>query len=238
MVEDNEAVVDNMLHELKSFDFVIKVEKVASTCKEAIDFLLRESFDLSLFDIDLPDGDCFDIISSVPENRIGEIVFFTDHGNEYVHNMINKAQPIHYLAKPVSDIKVRSMILDIEKVFQKKEQPETHILVLVDNTHTKKIVSKSDILFLAAKLKGCEFYYIDGSSVRTAFDPRPLVQQIDRLNDRFVQCHREYIINVDHLIDLISDGKEGFDVPMPGGHIVPISRLFKKKVFEQKRISQ
>ncbi len=239
IVENEDHILKELQYYLdsKPYNSIVSVTKTVKNCSDTIDIILEESFQISMLDIELPDGTCFDLLEKLPRESFGEIVFCTEFGGKYLEKLIS-AKPIYYLSKPYSKIKIQEMTIAIEAFFKTKSNSQ-HFLELFRNyTGKKVIVDKKDIIYIEAKNDQSVFYFPtgDGKYIE-AIDPRPLIKQLERLDSKFVQCNRWQIINVDFLKDGESNKeKESFIAFMPNGLNVEISRAFKDVVFARKGI--
>lgn len=237
IVEDSQSTLNDLLKLLKGHENIIAVAQTAGSCSETIDFLINESFELSIFDIELSDGNCFDVINKVDRNRIGEIVFCTSFGGLFIDELI-KAKPIDYISKPFGKEKVQKMVLTVQEFFSKKQSLNQCIALFKNDTGTKIIVPFKDIFYIQYYNGKSIYHFREGDKeFSTATDIHPLSDQFKKLNNKFVQSQRNYILNIDFLKELEPNEKEGFFAVMPDKTTVPISKAFKDLVFSRKGIA-
>lgn len=246
LLEDNKEVINDILKYLQSYKEIVNVTHVAKTLSEAIDCLLEDTFDLSILDIDLPDGNCFELIEKTERTRFGEIVFCTRFAYEYLEKFI-KASPIHYIPKPFSKLKVQEMVLTVEDCFSKKYNPGFLELNELNPSAKRVFINKNDIFYIEfigngeidnVKLIDKVVYaFIDeNKNNKKAIASGTLAEQFKRLPNKFVQCHRNFIINLDYL-KIGEPLGETLMVDMPNMKKIPITRHYMDSVYLKKGIS-
>ncbi len=238
LVENDSSAIEDLFNCLGE-NPILDIKHTVGTRAEAIDLLLREPFEISLLDIDLPDGTCFDIIDRVRAS-MGEVIFCTSYGSQFILRMIHE-KPISYLEKPYSEEKVREMNVAIADFFNAKTYPQEFIELSLDNTKRRFFIKKKDILYIEHRRRESIFHFRaqDGVYTTAIEDGQKMQLLLNRLNDKFVQCHRNYIINVDYLTDYFPEANGDCIVKMPDNKEknIPISKNYKAQVFTRKGIS-
>lgn len=239
IVENEDHILKELQYYLNSkpYNSILSVVKTAKNCSDTIDLMLEESFQISMLDIELPDGTCFDLLEKFPRENFGEIIFCTAFAGNYLDKLIS-AKPIFYLSKPYSKDKIQKMMIALEAFFKNKSNSEHFLELFRNHTGKKVIVDKREIIYIEAKNDQSVFYYPgENGAYIDALDPRPLIKQLDRLDSNFVQCNRRQIINLHFLKEgEVNTEKEGFTAFMPNGQKVEISRAFKDAVYARKGI--
>ncbi|MCK9404398.1 MAG: LytTR family DNA-binding domain-containing protein [Chitinophagaceae bacterium] len=239
IVEDNPDNLRDLRFYLDEKPHVLVVTKTVSTFNHAIDLLLEESFEVTILDIELPDGFGFDIPGRVPILNIGEIVFCSSYGDKHYEKVVN-SDYTHFLIKPISKEKICAMILDLEKAFTAKREPEQFIALFEDLPSAKKfLVPKTDIFYIEYQNELSYFHYRkNGNNNLVAIQKTGLTNLLnERLNDRFVKCNKNCILNVDFFNEHEPYFNEGWIANMPNGQKIEISRTFKDSVIKLKGIS-
>lgn len=232
-IEDNKSAIEVMTSLLEPYKDMISIQATAGTPEEAKSILMREQFDISILDIDLFGKNCFDILNDIPRSRFGEIIFCTAHGKVNINEMLD-VHPIYYLEKPFSSEKVNKMMVKITNAFSQKSAPLDEIEIYKDNTVKRIFIKLRDIFYIESDRKRSIYYYID-SPGKFSHGSRPsgLVKQLESLNDKFEQCHRSFIINLDYLKEY-EPSTNGLTVIMPNSKTIEISRSFKDRVLAKK----
>src|SRR5687767_6122487 len=107
IVEDVPAVRDNLKRDLLAISPLIKIVGEAGTVREAVKLIYEKSPQLVILDIDLPDGNAFDILAKFhkPDFRI---IFIT--GSEAHALKAFRFSAVDYLLKPVDPEQLREAV--------------------------------------------------------------------------------------------------------------------------------
>src|SRR5688572_4584366 len=107
IIEDVPASRDNLKRDLAEFSPQVKIVGEAATVKDAVKLIYEKSPDLIFLDIDLPDGDAFDILKKFhkPDFRI---IFIT--GSEAHAMKAFRFSAVDYLLKPVDPVLLQEAI--------------------------------------------------------------------------------------------------------------------------------
>ncbi len=229
LIIDDEPIA---LAKLKSYVGKTPFLELAAECQsafEAIDFLAGEEVDLVVTDINMPDLNGLDFIRSLPKAPM--VVFTTAHPQYAVDSY--RVSAVDYLLKPYgfADFhRAVSKALDQATVRREPAAADPSaaappapassgsLFVKVDYRYIR--VSLSDIRYI----KGYGEYlqiYVDGS-------PIPLLTLSsfasirERLSDNFLQVHRSYIVNMDHVAQI-----ERNRVVMSHDLYIPVGDSFK-----------
>jgi Response regulator of the LytR/AlgR family len=141
----------------------------------------------------------------------GEILFIT-----ILKEMVFRSfevRPFDYLLKPLDRETFDSTM---ERLLAVMKQSETGKL-FVQRGQEKLIISFQEIVY-------CEVIdrkiYLHLSTGEVVDYYEKMNQLVNRLDDRFYQCHRSYLVNLQHI-----QGFRNGTVSMRGGYEVPVSRL-------------
>lgn len=133
-----------------SYDLVCSAESV----KEALPLLRKHPLDLIFMDVELTDGDCFEIFSHV---KVDTPVIFTTAYNEYAIRAF-KVNSVDYLLKPLEKAELGKAIDKFETVYGADRRP-------VDYDRIKNLIagygSKNRIVIN----RGDSFLYVDVDDV-------------------------------------------------------------------------
>lgn len=260
IVEDNLAIIEQLEGYLKD-QSILNLSHIAKSCDEAMDILIENSFEVSILDIELPDGKCFDILENVPKHKFGELVFCTEFGGENMEALV-EAQPIAYMPKPFKKLRVQQMLLKVEEYLLRKEDPIRYVVLFTQHRAKKILVAMNDILYVDYNQidKKITYHYKEdnpdyikeisenqlgkiNAEITKENIPRylflealctgSLADQMKKLNKHFVYSNRNCIINLDYLKEF-KGNKEGFDILMPDGNTVELTKGFRKEVQSRK----
>ena len=90
LVEDSKLLREAISEMLSEYDNIL-VEDLATTRNEAINLLDKKQYDLIIADIELAEGNGFDVVKHTLQNsyhfKPPTVVMLTNHGNNYYRNL-------------------------------------------------------------------------------------------------------------------------------------------------------
>ncbi|HNS18831.1 MAG TPA: LytTR family DNA-binding domain-containing protein [Bacteroidales bacterium] len=228
-------VEDDPLSALKLKDLItdhfphIRVIGIAQSLQEAKTLLKCITIDLLFLDIELPDGNGFDLLSPMPEVHF-EVIVTTAHSKYALEAIRNSA--LDFLVKPVTQDDLAHALERFTKKYedskpslQEETQPDAWCRKLPLPTQEGFVfINFEDIVHAEAYRAYSIFSFINRAKVTVS---KPLGDFEERLlNRNFFRVHKSYIINLDQVLEYIR-GKGGY-VVMTGQEIVPVSRNRKE----------
>lgn len=141
------------------------------------------TIELLFLDIEMPGMTGVEVKSELEKNdKVKRIVFATSH----YENMQEAfgAKVIGFMLKPLQFEEVKKRL---ESVYQEYEED-----VLIEIA--KDIfVKKSEVSYIKAEGNYCDFYCIDGKSIKAIRSPLSHYKKM--FGDKFIQVHKSYIVN-------------------------------------------
>lgn len=116
LVEDDTQIVENLCGLLRAEGF--RVQAAASRMK-AFEYLKRDTYDLLLLDVSLPDGNGFSICAEVKREYQLPVIFLTASGDEYSVVAGLDMGADDYIAKPFRSRELISRIRSVLRRCQK-----------------------------------------------------------------------------------------------------------------------
>lgn len=116
LVVDNNKNVTSKIKEQFSSHAVIKVVNTIENGNVALDYILKNknSFDLLIMDLILPEVDGLTILQKMKENNIHKkTIIITSYKKEYTVNMTNNYDVSYYMLKPFSMLALETRILEL-----------------------------------------------------------------------------------------------------------------------------
>lgn len=214
--------------------------KTVGTYSDAVTTLLTERFDVSIIDIELPEGELgFRLLDRGMADDLGMVIFCSGHGRDHYLKVLN-LEYLWFIEKPLSLEKIQRMMLEIKRELQRRETPIEYIALFESNSAAKKfLVKKKDIFYIEYKNENCTFYYKTEEGIskehKIKMELADLISR-DRLSDRFLKFNRTGILNIDHFNTYRIDD-ETIIATMPNGKEIQITRNFKDEILERKGIS-
>lgn len=112
---------------------------------------------------------------------------------DYMSKPVEYSRFIEAIDKAKQNWKIRHpMLIRDEQIF----------LVKVGNKYHQKMVRIDEIIFLEADGMDCTLWFADDKLVVGKPMSYLLEQRLPR--DRFVQCHRSFVVNTDYIVDIFS----------------------------------
>lgn len=183
------------LEKLKTYIDKVPFLELVSTCEsamEAMQVMTQRKIDAVFIDINMPDLNGMDFISSLTESPI--VVFTTAYAEYAVDSY--KVSAVDYLLKPYD-------FATFQRAANKVLKQHSLISSAKSAPATDSLYVKVDYRYVNIKLS--EIMYIKGMSEYVQIfltGRRPLVallsmkQVLERLPENFLQVHRSYIVNM------------------------------------------
>ena len=233
IIDDMELARISLRADLKDYCPNIEVIGEADGVLSSAKLLKSVNPDIIFLDIEMEDGDGFDLLDIIP-NELNSIIFVTARQDYAIKAFQYSA--VDYLLKPVdpnllkkavektaSKLKMNTTQIDILKEGIKKEANLERIAL---HTSDKIVVSElKDIVRLEAMTNYTRFYFADGSKLLIT----KTLKEYDKLfsDSGFVRVHQSHLINMDHVQAYVKS--EGGYILMKNEDIVPVS--VRKKAY-------
>lgn len=219
------AICEDELHTLAELEQ--KVSEFTNTCGISADIscytsgeqilLAGKSHDLILMDIYLPGMSGMETARKIRGFDEKCAIVFITSSKENVFNAFD-VDATHFLVKPVED----SLLFKVlEKTINRIEKADNNWLLLTKRQTVRKILFK-DIIYCEAI--GHDILFVLNNGVREQYF-YSLAELKNKVDDRFFQCHRSYLINLSYVTVIENDA-----AMMLNGDSVLISRRKRKKL--------
>ena len=220
IIEDEKPAAEKLELLLKKYDPQIEVLDKLTTVEKSVGYLKdnQDNIDLIFLDIQLTDGLSFDIFKSV---KVEKPIIFTTAFNEYAIDAF-KLNSIDYLLKPLSfdDLskamdKINSMKenLPSDSLSQSNVTLEklAELLSGSNNNYKTRYLVKIGEHIKSIAVEDIYFFYAEGRTVfiinnenRKFIVDNTLEELISQLNpQKFFRANRSFIINFDHITDVV-----------------------------------
>jgi two-component system LytT family response regulator len=237
IIDDEKRTRDLIAKMLISFDLNLSISTEGSSVDTGIEAIERLKPQIVLLDIQLPDGNGFDVIKGVTD-KIFDVIFITAH-EEYAIKAI-KFSALDYILKPVDPDELYEAIKKaIDTVLNKKSpvtfetlnhnlaNPTKRRLVLktLESIH---VVELDSIVRCEADRNYTTFYLENGNKI---FVSKTLKEYENLLsNYNFVRVQQSHLINIDFVERY--DKIDGGSVVMKDGSHIPLSPPKRKLFFK------
>lgn len=203
IVEDEGHAAEKLKRLIEEIEPGSQVVEVIPTVKEAVRFFRRETVDLVFLDIQLLDGQSFEIFEQV---EIHTPVIFTTAYNQYAIEAF-KLNSVDYLLKPVRKDELK---FSLEKYHQTqlgsseklreilehvhKEQPAYKTRFLIQFGQKMKMILVSDIAYFFARDKAVYIRTFSGNDYPSDHTLEGLSKMVDP--SLFRQVNRKIMVNI------------------------------------------
>ena len=227
LIVDDEALARRGVRLLVERAQGFSVVGEAATGAEAVRKIAELSPDVVFLDIQMPDGDGFDVVARVGTGRMPFTVFVTAYDEHALRAF--EAHAIDYVLKPIDPERFAATMERLSSFAARGALPRR--LLLRDGPRI--LVFDEDRI---------EWVEADGDYVRVHGPGKPeLVRQtlseLERRLDgrRFVRAHRSAIVNLDHVREIAPEGDRGLRLVLQSGHAVHVSRSHRDDVLARVR---
>jgi two-component system LytT family response regulator len=229
LIVEDDKVSSSLLNYLLADHFPqIRVTGVARSLQEARALIQSPAIDLLFLDIELPDGNGFDLLSKMPELQF-EVIVTTSY-RKYMLDAIRHSA-LDFIIKPVTLAELGNALAR----FMKKCEPFKPRINL-EPSHSSRcrklplptqegyvFINFGDIVHAEASGAYSVFHIIERNEILVS---KPLGNFEERLlNHDFMRVHKSHIINLGQIVKYVRG--EGGYVVMTNEKTIPVSRQKK-----------
>lgn len=229
LIVDDESLARLELKRLLQEHSQIHLAGEAASVPEAVEAIQALAPDLLFLDIDLGTHSGFDLLEKVARNF--RLVFVTAY-DEYALRAF-KVNALDYLLKPIHPDRLRESVNRLGNTVSQEVlyHLEPFDKILVSRQQSSRLITVSSISYVEA----CGDY----TCIHTSDGFRGTVHHtikrwVERLPSKmFMQCHRSYIVNLDHIQHLNKRSKDSFEIVLNrSGLTIPMGRGFSRKLLD------
>jgi two-component system, LytTR family, response regulator len=236
IVDDEELSRISLRNLISRYCSFLNIIGEASNMKDGVELINKLKPEILFLDIQMPNGNGFKLLDQL-ETRNIKVIFVSAH-EEYALKAI-KYSALEYLLKPVNPIDLIRVVEKIKQINTSLIPVQIEILNQYNNNFKKSdrlvlstleeyiILNIKDIIYCKADGNYTHFFVKDMSKVHIVSQK---LGEYEKLMDPniFFRIHKSYIVNIFHILRILK--KEGGDVCMSDGTIIPISNR-KKEAF-------
>ncbi|MBN1767514.1 MAG: response regulator transcription factor [Prolixibacteraceae bacterium] len=235
IVEDEINGRENLTSILNNFFDDVEIVGFAETVKDAIKRIKATGIDLILLDINLPDGNAFDILNAIDYTRY-KLIFITSY-SEYAIKAF-KYNMVDYIIKPFKISELVKAIHKVSKSTLKEHVSRLNNLLREINSSPKKIklhTAQKIYLIDIHQVICCEAdrayttFFINGQSPVVVSTSMNHFEK-DLINAGLLRVHRSYIINPKFIKEYKKQGNGS--VIMSNKKEINIARSKKKNLYK------
>jgi two-component system LytT family response regulator len=238
LVDDEFAAISELKGKLQAFFPGIKIAGEATNVKEALQKIEELEPELIFLDIEMPEGNGFDLVRKLKRDRRPEIIFVTSQP-DYALQAFDVAA-LSYLLKPIDDEALKKAIaLGMKRIDEKNSSKRLEALLFNMNSREAKlkkvgIPSDTGVEFVfAGDIICCEgengytrIYLIDGHTRLSSYSIGEFSKMLKPFN--FYPVHRSYLANYQHVRAYGNSGS----LEMSNGKIIDVSRRRRPEVMK------
>jgi two-component system LytT family response regulator len=205
-----------------------EIVALCGTVAEALELLPQQRVDLVLLDMQLPDGQGFDVLKKLAEIDF-ELIIATMH-NSFMLEAI-KHSALDYLLKPIHQKDLASALERFENKVEKLEKlrtkntPERPARLVIPSQDGLELIEIKDLVRLKSDGAYTKLFLSDGREHLTS---KNLGFYEDKLKaHNFFRVHHQNIISLSHVKNYIRG--EGGAVTMSDNSMVDVSRRKKEE---------
>ena len=208
IIEDEQLGAEKLIRLLESIDSSIEIVGNTRSIKSSVEWLLQhEHPDIILMDIELTDGQSFEIFSHV---EIKSMVIFTTSYDEYALQAF-KVNSVDYLLKPIKREELKSALDKYQLWQQKFSAPSLSIEQLISELKQQqskvwrsRFLVKQGTKLQSIEIRDIAYFYADGRlSYFVAWDKQKYIldytlEELEQMVDPqdFYRANRGFIIHV------------------------------------------
>lgn len=240
IVEDEVVSQQALINYLLRFCPEVEIAGVASNIQEGKQIIDRENPNLVFLDVEMPNGNGFDLLDAMAEVDFQTI--FVTAFSQYAIRAI-QCSASNYLLKPID---IEELIAAVAKVKQQAAEKINPTSILLENIHISQkqktkvvlpildgleIIRAEDIIHCEAQDNFTRFVLKSAESrliCRTLKYYQAILEPLG-----FLRIHKSHLINLDHVTKYLK-GKGGY-VGLSNGAELPVSSSKKNDLLEKLR---
>lgn len=240
LIADDEPLARERLRFLLSDDKEVEIEGECRNGREVVAALKRTPCDVLFLDIQMPGTGGFEVIEEIGLDQMPLTIFVTAH-NHYALKAF-EVHALDYLTKPVEPERLRATLLRAKErtasrsALLTQEQLRSMIAVLAHQAPTHK---EYPVRLLVPNGSKDSFVLVDDIEWIEAADyyaclhigskklmMREAIKELATILDpkKFVRVHRSAIINIDHVREILREGRNEGWVLLSNGQRLKMSK--------------
>jgi two-component system LytT family response regulator len=230
IVEDDSFHMEHLVDLLHSDFPQIRISKVCSSGKEALEQIPLYAPDLLFLDIDLGDMDAFQLLNKMISNSF-RIIFTTAYQDWAIKAF--QVNALHYLLKPIQADELKeavdrlgkeNQLTDIREIAAALNQYNNRMLAIREKTSVQYL-SIEKIRYLEADESYTKIYYTDNMGHKTMLSSNNLSYFEKELETHgFLRVHKSFLVNRSHIRTYLRSNSM---VELANGDQIPVARQKK-----------
>lgn len=223
-------IVDDEIHSREELESMLAetgeftISGKCANAVEAIQAINRERPDVLFLDIQMPAINGFELLSMIDEKVMPSVVFVTAY-DEYALKAFEE-NALDYLLKPVEKERLAKTVEKLKKRFVRDDRPAFTgpDIQKIPCTHVSKIklIPAEEVEYVRSGESGVYVVCTNGEFYTD------LTLQILESKTPLVRCHKQYLVNIDLVDEIILRENMLADIKTKSGRLVPVSRRYLK----------
>lgn len=237
IIDDEKPTREFIRKMLESFDLNLEIHTDGENVTSGIEAIERIQPDIVLLDIQMPDGNGFDVLKGVSYKSF-EVIFITAF-QEFAVQAI-KFSALDYILKPIDADELKNAVTNaIQLLSHKRDDSQFHVLqnniqpqlkrkLVLKTQESIFVVEIDDIVHCEADKNYTFFYLNDGKKIlvsKTLKDYDTLLSGL-----QFFRVHQSHLINLNCVERY--DKQDGGSVILKDGTAIPLSPAKKEQFFK------
>lgn len=230
-------VVDNELHARE--DLAARLRETgeftwvgqSGNAIEALQAVKAEQPDVLFLDIEMPQIDGFQLLSMIDEEIMPAVVFVTAY-DEFALKAFEE-NALDYLLKPVQPDRLGRAIEKLKRFAVEPPSPAAAVLgrpierIPCMGKNSIKLIDVGEVEFVRSSVAGVYVVTAKGEFFTE------LTLKVLESKTELVRCHRQYLVNVKEIDEIVRQEPTGVVLAMKSGKSIPTSRRFLLKLKDQ-----
>jgi two-component system, LytTR family, response regulator len=223
-------IVDDEIYSREELESMLKetgefiVSGKCANAVEAIRAINRERPDVLFLDIQMPAINGFELLSMIDEKVMPSVVFVTAY-DEYALKAFEE-NALDYLLKPVEKERLAKTVEKLKKRFSQGDRktlsgPDIRKIPCIHSSKIK-LIPVAEIEYVRSGEAGVHVVCSNGEFYTD------LTLQILESKTPLVRCHKQFLVNIDQVDEIIPRENMLADIRTKSGRLVPVSRRYLK----------
>jgi two-component system LytT family response regulator len=229
LVVDDELHARNALQALLAKTGELEVVGTCANALEAIQAIKTERPDVLFLDIQMPKVNGFQLLSMIDEEIMPKVVFVTAYDAYAIKAFEENA--FDYLLKPVQKDRLTSTIEKLKRYVHEGQRPvyggQPIERIPCTGANSIRLVDLSEVEYVQCGAAG--IYVV---TPKGEFFTELTMQVLENKSD-LVRCHRQFLVNVRQIEEIVRQEARGALLRTKSGREVPVSRRYFAKLKER-----
>jgi len=234
LIVDDEPLARNKLQLLLGRDPEIEIAGEAENAQRAVELIAMLRPDVLFLDVQMPDGDGFEVLSQIPPEMMPAVIFTTAFDMYAIRAF--EAQALDYLLKPFDEERFAKVLMraksHLARTIAARTESGTETPSAAATAERFVIKTGGRIIFLNST--DIDWFQAEANYVRlhtgaASYSIRGTIGATESKLDRqsFVRIHRSVIVNVERIREIRPCNSGEFIVTLTNGKEVPASRNYR-----------